>query len=100
MREYKKFHVVLGDVPKTVGKIKPFVEEPEEKRTASVVFEGFQGSDGIPEIVMGDQPISVASLITAHLNRAYSFGFARGRDFTKLAVLQGLGFNDPLVDGE
>jgi hypothetical protein len=62
------------------------------------VFEGFQKGSK-PEVIMADQPISVASLIAGHLNRAYSFGFARGRDFTKLAILQGLGFNDPLVDG-
>jgi hypothetical protein len=112
MKEYKKFHMVVGEIPATVeamqlkhynALVAPAPEKVEEvlpERTASVVFEGFQGKQGKPEVVMADQPLSVASLIAGHLNRAYSFGFARGRDFSKLAILQGLGFNDPLVDGE
>jgi hypothetical protein len=81
MKEFVKFEMVIGDVPEL----------------ANVVFKGFKGST--PETIMADQPLSVASLIAGHLNRAYSFGFARGRDYTKLAILQGLGFNDPIVDG-
>lgn len=81
MKEFVKFEMVIGDVPEL----------------ANVVFKGFKGAT--PETIMADQPLSVASLIAGHLNRAYSFGFARGRDYTKLAILQGLGFNDPIVDG-
>jgi hypothetical protein len=110
MKEYKKFHMVVGEIPATVEamQLKHYnellapaeeAEAPLPERTASVVFEGFNGKNGKPELVMADQPLSVASLIAGHLNRAYSFGFARGRDYTKLAILQGLGFNDPIVDG-
>lgn len=81
MKEYKKFEMVLGD-----------------NDTASIVFLGFKGVEGKKEVIMADQPLSVASLITGHLNRAYSFGFARGRHYTKLAVLEGLGFDNPFVD--
>jgi hypothetical protein len=82
MKEFKKFEMVIGDVPEL----------------ANVVFNWLQ-TESTPETIMADQPLSVASLIAGHLNRAYSFGFARGRDYTKLAILQGLGFNDPIVDG-
>jgi hypothetical protein len=96
MKEYKKFEMVIGEIPVRLQPLRSSSGTSKSRRSLQrLVY-----TKKHPEVVMADQPLSVASLIAGHLNRAYSFGFARGRDYTKLAILQGLGFNDPIVDGE